>query len=103
MIYRILSMKIDQIKLREIEIQGGKSYLDAVIRQNGDLVLEGCDNGDLVKDIWGDWDYEYWITVKSDYKDTVLLHLIRERFDSETKFREWLKEKEIHCDFSSYA
>ena len=96
-------MKINRIKLREIEIQGGKSYLDAVIRQNGDLVLEGCDNGAQVREIWGDWDYEYWVTVKSDYKDTVLLHLIKDKFDSETKFREWLQERGIPGEFISYA
>lgn len=86
-----------------MEIQGGKSYLDAVIRENGDLVLEGCDNGEMVREIWGDFDYEYWITVKADYKDTILLHLIQEKFDSESKFKEWLKEKNIPWDFTSYA
>ena len=56
-----------------MDIPGGKSYLDAVIRENGDLVLEGCDNGQAVKSMWGDWDYEYWVTVKSEDKDSVLL------------------------------
>lgn len=96
-------MKINRIKLREIEIQGGKSYLDAMISEDGDLVLEGCDNGEYVKQVWGDFDYEYWVTVKSDYKDSVLLHLIQEKFDNETKFKEWLKEKDIPFEFTSYA
>ena len=96
-------MKITKIKLREIEIQDGKSYLDAMINENGDLVLEGCDNGESVKQFWGDFDYEYWVTVKSDYKDTVLLHLIKDNFDSEIKFQKWLKEREIPCDFTSYV
>lgn len=96
-------MKINRIKLREIEIQGGKSYLDAEIRENGDLVLDGCDNGEFIKKMWGDFDYEYWVTVKSDYKDTVLLNLIQQNFDSESKFMGWLKEREIPCEFMSYA
>lgn len=86
-----------------MEINGGKSYLDAIINESGDLVLEGCDNGDYVKQVWGDFDYEYWVTVKSDYKNTVLLHLIQQNFDSETKFQEWLKEKDIPFEFNSYA
>ena len=101
MIY--LSMKIKQIKLRDIEFHGGKSYLDAMINDDGDLVLEGCDNGESVRQFWGDFDYEYWVTVNRDYKDTVLLHLIQEKFESETKFQEWLKEKDIPCEFSSYV
>ena len=96
-------MKINEIKLREMEVRGGKSYLDAVIRENGDLVLSGQDVGEFVQQVWGDWDYEYWVTVKSDYKDTVLLHLIKDKFDSETKFQEWLKSKDIPCEFTSYA
>ena len=96
-------MKINEIKLREMEIRGGKSYLDAVIRENGDLVLSGQDLGEFVEQVWGDWDYEYWVTVNSDDKDSVLLHLIQEKFESETNFQEWLKEKEIPCEFMSYA
>ena len=96
-------MKINEIKLREMEVRGGKSYLDAVIRENGDLVLSGQDLGEFVEQVWGDWDYEYWVTVKSDYKDTVLLHLIKDKFDSETKFQEWLKSKDIPSEFTSYA
>lgn len=77
--------------------------MDAIIRENGDLVLEGCDNGETVREFWGDFDYEYWITIKADYKDTVLLHLIKEKFDSETAFKKWLDEKNIPWDFMSYA
>lgn len=96
-------MKINKIKLREIEIEGGKSYLDASISESGSLVLEGCDNGETVKKIWGDFDYEYQITVNNEYKDTVLLHLIKNSFDSESKFMKWLEEREIPFEFNSYA
>jgi hypothetical protein len=96
-------MKIDKIKLRETEIEGGKSYLDATISESCNLILEGCDNGEIVKKTWGDFDYEYWVTVKSDYKDTVLLHLLKDSFDSESKFMKWLEEREIPFEFNSYA
>jgi hypothetical protein len=96
-------MKINKIKLREIEINGGKSYLDAMINEENSLVLEGCDTGEYVRQMKGDWDYEYWVTVKNDYKDTVLLHLIKDNFDSESAFMKWLEEREIEYDFNSYA
>ena len=96
-------MKINQINLRDEEIQGGKSYLDAVINDDSALVLEGCDNGESVRESWGDFDYEYWITIKADYKDTVLLHLIKEKFADEKAFKAWLDEKNIPWDFRSYA
>ena len=46
---------------------------------------------------------DYPLTPKYTYKDTILLHLIQEKFDSESKFKEWLKEKNIPWDFTSYA
>ncbi len=96
-------MKINQINLLDTEIEGGKSYLDAIIKENGELVLEGCDNGEMVREFWGDFDYEYWITIKKDYKDTMLLHLLKEKFDNQESLKEWLKEKNIPWDFMSYA
>lgn len=78
------------------------SFLEAKISENGDLVLEGQDLGRLVQETWGDEDYEYWLTVAGEYKDTVLLYLLKERFESETAFREWLKEREIPHRFMSF-
>ena len=57
----------------------------------------------MVREFWGDFDYEYWITIKEDYKDTMLLHLLKEKFDNQDALKEWLKEKNIPWDFTSYA
>ena len=39
--------------------------------------MEGQDIGDAPEQILGDEDYEYWVTVRKEYKDWLLLNLIR--------------------------
>jgi hypothetical protein len=39
------------------------THLRAEIQPHGDLVIEGQDFGPLVESVWGDTDYEYWVTV----------------------------------------
>ena len=48
-------------KTKENEIHS----LVAEIKDNGDLVLSGYDCGQSVKDFFGDFDHEYWLTVKA--------------------------------------
>jgi hypothetical protein len=52
--------------------------VDLVIRENGDLVLDGCDVGAAPREIFGDSDYEYWLTIRSEDKDRVLEELLAE-------------------------
>lgn len=100
--------------MRKINIYDRRSgekehyVLDAVIKDNGDLSLEGFDIGEFVKEYWGDSDYEYWLTIKAEHLPTLLLHLLKECFDrkiftSDSEFKEWLKEREIPSEFSSYV
>lgn len=35
----------------------------AELLPNGDVKLSGYDYGQAVEDAYGDWDYEYWITI----------------------------------------
>jgi hypothetical protein len=77
--------------------------LIAEIKDNGDLVLSGYDSGQSVKKFFGDFDHEYWLTVKAENISSVLLYLIKDRFKSDTEFREWLDEKNIEFKFSSYT
>lgn len=76
---------------------------DAKIDENENLVIEGCDSGKQVMKFWGDEDYEYWTTVKKEYKDTVLLLLIKDNFKDDLKFKEWLKEKNIPFEFTNWV
>jgi len=48
----------------------------AKISEKGDLVIDGCDSGELAKEMFGDWDYEYWLTIPEKFKETIMLNLI---------------------------
>ncbi|MBI4165859.1 MAG: hypothetical protein HY508_09015 [Acidobacteria bacterium] len=96
----------------EFRSEGLSVFLNAGINERGDLELEGQDLGASVEAHWGDSDYEYWVVVPKDYKDTVLLWLLKERFDAtpqtsplknDSEFMEWLKAKGIPYQFNSYV
>ena len=76
--------------------------LVARIEEDGGLVFEGYDIGPVVEEHWGDSDYEYWLRIDKDYKDTILLWLIKERFGTDSEFREWLNGKGIPSEFESW-
>lgn len=76
--------------------------LIARIDDNGDLVLEGYDRGKFVQEHFGDSDYEYWLKVPRDWKDTVLLYMLREHFENDAGFRAWLEAHNIPGKFTGY-
>jgi hypothetical protein len=81
--------------------------LEVKITDEGDLLFEGQDLGDSVVDYWGDFDYEYWLKVKSEYIPSIVLYLIKKCFDkgifkNDSEFRAWLKEKGIPSSFDSW-
>jgi hypothetical protein len=80
----------------------GYRELEVVIYHDGSLVLDGVDAGEDVINYFGDWDFEYLLVVAPEYKDTVLLHLIKDRFSSAQDMQQWLKERDIPYQFTSY-
>lgn len=95
-------MKINEIILIDSRTESVRVRLTARIEHNGDLILDGYDSGKLVEDVWGSDDYEYSLTVKADYKNTILLNLIKEKFANDSQFRTWLDEKGIPSDFETF-
>ena len=96
--------RIQEITLRQRRTEKNVSTLVAMIKEgSGDLVLEGYDFGEAPKQFWGDSDYEYWRVVKKKYKDTILLWLIKERFDTDSAFKNWLDEKGIPSEFMNWV
>lgn len=81
-------------------------FVDAEILQSGALVISGQDVGEAPEKWFGDSDYEWWVTVRAEDKDRVLLALIEEifggRFHASDEFREWLKTKGIPNQFDCY-
>jgi hypothetical protein len=52
--------------------------------------------------MFGDTDYEYWLTVHSQNVPKVRLELIKDTFQDETDFRKWLESKDIPSEFHNY-
>ncbi len=119
---------------------GGHLHLTARVTPTGELVVEGCDSGPTVKELLGDYDYEYSWTIAAtvvpqvvlalladsfptihpffresgalDFSSTsiakeevpaLLLHLLRQRFQDQTSFGEWIKAKSIPAHFWSWT
>lgn len=93
-----------KIKSISLESNDARNLL-ASITGNGDLQMCGKEELDS-RDI-GDGDsryagdIEYCLTIGAEYKDTVLLYLVKECFESEAEFRTWLKKKEIPAKLSN--
>lgn len=72
------------------------------ISENGDVRLDVNDCGETPLKYWGDSDYEYWRIVDKEWKDTVLLLLIKDQFKNFSGFAKWLEEKKIPNTFGSW-
>ena len=88
--------------------QGGSTsiHIDMRIDENGDLLFSGQDIGNAPEEIFGDIDYEYWLTVPASEKDRLLLALLEKHYAGDalviSTLRELLESKEIPCYFFSH-
>jgi len=89
------SKPIERILLWERKTDNYSGCLDAFVADNGDLEMSGFHAGDGVKDFFNREDYEYSVTVPKEYKNTVLLWLVKEKFDNDLDFKKWLDKKAI--------
>ena len=93
---------ITTITLRDDYINDTHISVYVKISDNGDLVIDGGDCGKAPLEFWGDSDYEYITTIKKEYKDTVLLLLVKDKFKDSDDFREWLKAKDIPNEYFTW-
>ena len=95
----------DPIKLVR---RGGSTsiYIDMSIDENGNLLFSGQDIGSAPDEIFGDSDYEYWLTVPASEKDRLLLALLEKHYAGDalviSTLRELMESKEIPCSFHSH-
>jgi len=95
-------------KVQLLEERGPTSrFVHARIEDGGNLVMEGQDVGEAPQKWFGDEDYEFWVTVKAENKDSVILALIEKlfggRFSAVDEFRDFLKEKGIPFGWMTWA
>lgn len=86
--------KITKLTLSESRNAGYVSRDTAEIYDDDVLHFDSFDFGSMVDKMWGH-DYEYDIYVDGEWKDSILLLLIKERFDCSAGFRGWAEINSI--------
>jgi hypothetical protein len=92
---KTMSKKIKKIKLKDENIGNTHVSVNVYISDNEDLVIDAYDFGEAPKKVFGDSSYEFISTIKKGYKDTILLLLIKEKFEDNLDIRKWLEKKNI--------
>ncbi len=93
---------IGKLLMYDIQTEDGYNTL-SVTAQGGDVYFVGVDAGQDIKARYGDWDYEYWMTVPKEYKDTMLLYLLKEHFSHFDEMKSWIESKNIPTKYTYYA
>lgn len=93
---------IGELLMYDIQTEDGYNTL-SVTAQGGDVYFVGVDAGQDIKARYGDWDYEYWMTVPKEYKDTMLLYLLKEHFSHFDEMKSWIESKNIPTKYTYYA
>ncbi len=94
-------MKVTSLTVGEVEKEGYRGKIDISIKENGDLDMGLFEFGEMVEKYKGG-DYEYDLVVAKEDKDSVLLHLIKEKFENTSGFKKWLEEHNIPFKESSW-
>lgn len=82
-------------------------FTHAEIDDKGKLTLYTTDIGKMAEEVWGDSDYEFWVTVLPEHKDKLLLALIEKlyggHFSAVDEFRDFLEAKGIPHKFENWV
>jgi hypothetical protein len=94
--------RINEIEITKTDNKEVYVRIYCKIEYNGNIKYKSYTVGGITKDYIGHDDYEVEVEVKNEYKDTVLLKLIADRFNSESEFMNWLGEQKIPYSFISW-
>lgn len=94
--------KITTITLHEPGDGPNTTSDKASIGQTGELRLEAYDTGSIPMAFFGREEYEFTYSYDADWKDTILLLLMKDRFASVGDFHCWTDEKSIPHHFESW-
>jgi hypothetical protein len=71
----------------------GRNFRSVRVRIDEDkLMVDTQDMGPLVKEVWGDSDYEFWTSVDKDHWGPLAVALIKEFLAGEARATDRLKE-----------
>jgi hypothetical protein len=90
-----------------VRVQGPTNiHIEATINDKGDLVLSGQDIGEAPREFRGDSDLEYFLTVRREHKDALLLALLEQLYRDDARavsgLRDLLAAKGIPGEFFSF-
>lgn len=90
----------------DVEAGGTRSVLSVERNARGSLVIAGQDLGRAPSELFGDSDYEYWITIPPRYAKDIDTATLREVANGEPGgsrgILAWLEERGIRYRFESY-
>lgn len=93
------SFRRENVVLYENRNEGGKTTVTLEWKPDGSLQLFYYDIGPASKAMWGDSDYENWITIPAEALPQLAFWLLadkyKERYDSVSSLEEFCKEKSI--------
>ena len=96
-----MSKSPKQLVVRDDRDDRSSSFAEVKIVEDGTFVFEGVDAGPDVEKFCGDSDFEYWLRVRAEDKDAMLLHLVKEHCGSVHALKEWLAQRQIAAEFTS--
>lgn len=102
-VFELLDTPQRSLALNEEESDEHSRRLHASIPRNRDLLLKGWDYGDTVRQISNRDQFQYRLSVPRQFTDTVLLDLLKERFNSVHEARLWLVYRRIPCKFKVWG
>jgi len=93
----------------ELFRQEGDSFRSVrlTVDADGAVRLDAQDMGRLVKEVWGDSDYEFWVDVPTSALRDLVFALLREKYDGRSgavdEFREFCQRTSVEHEFGSWV
>ena len=94
--------KLSEVVLHKTDTKDVFVEVKCTIESSGDLKISSYTIGQIAQDYVSHDDYEYEVIIDKEYKDTVLLLLIQDRFRSESELTTWLGLKDIPFEVETW-
>jgi len=91
--------KITSILIDKRENDRGVTRLSSEISDDGNLIINDYFIGPAAQEFYGHDDVDSFVKIKKIHKDSLLLLLLRDRFEKISELREWLDSAGVPYDF----
>ena len=87
--------KLNRVVLAEKRTDKGWHLIEVLLNDAGDLILRGHEPDEMPRAAFGTQEYEQRLEIPAEFKDTILLLLLKERFKTDGMFQQWLERHGI--------